>query len=91
MRNVMMVLALAAVLVLPACGGLKGLQEGYVDAEAIQPSVNAVVERHNGIIDGSIDLSMYTDEQRAGFVLEADVLKAIVDKAMPGTEAEGDK
>ena len=82
MRNVM-VLALAALLavliVLPACGGLKGLQEGYVKAEAIQPSVDAVVERHNGIMDGSINMADYTAEQKAGFVLEGNDTPSLKD------------
>ena len=66
-----------------ACNGCcifgKGAQKGYVKAEAVSPSVNVLVPEYKTYVDNDSNLS---PEKKMIKKTEADLLKAVVDKAL---------
>lgn len=85
MRNLQrLLLVVAALCALPSC------VSNSIDAAAIAEPVHLVTQRHDQMLDGTLDPSTISDDDKATFKRTSRLLNAVVDEAMSGGTPDGE-
>jgi len=55
--------------------------QGTLNANNVKPATDLVVDRHNAMLNGTLDPASVSDADKAKYIQTANLLKEVVDKA----------